>query len=208
MRRAGRVLWRLPRLATPGGWLLEELNDMARAYTTVSLQPPDGGCEVGSIERALRRVPGVTRACVNPVTEMAYVEYDPAQCDERRLRHAVADATGGNPGPVCVGPARSDGRDAGRRGAPYPALPLGASAAVLAAFVGVGAALFPYRSALSRAWEMLVVGVDAASAAALPVGIAESFVAGWVAGWLGRWALQLLGAARRAGHARGHVNPG
>ena len=31
-----------------------------------------------TIERALRRVPGVLDAYVNPVTELAYVDYDPA----------------------------------------------------------------------------------------------------------------------------------
>ncbi len=172
---------------------------MARAYTTVPLQSPDSGREVRSIERALRRIPGVTRVSVNPVTEMAYVEYDPAQCDERRFRHAVADATGGSLGPPCVGPAHGDGRDAGRRGARRPALLIGAGTAVLAALVGVGAALFPFHPALTRAWEMLVVGVDSAGVVALPVGIVEAFVAGWVAGGIGVWAARLIAAARRAG---------
>ena len=182
---------------------------MGRAYTTVPLQSPDSGREARSIERALCRIPGVTRARVNPVTEMAYVEYDPAQWDERRLRHAVADATGGRLGPPCIGPTRGNGRDAGRRGTRHPALLVGAWAAVLAAFVGVGAALFPFHPALTRAWEELVVGVDAAGVAALPVGIVEAFVGGWVAGSVGLWAARLLGAARRAGPrprgARRHV---
>ena len=183
---------------------------MARAYTTVPLPSPDSGREARSIERALRRIPGVTRARVNPVTEMAYVEYDPAQWDERRLRHAVADAANESLGPPCLGSARSDGPDVGRRGASRPALLVGAWAAVLAAFVGVGATLFPFHPALTRAWEKLVVGVDAADVAALPVGIVEAFVGGWVAGWVGLWAARLLGAARRAGPrprgARRHVH--
>ena len=183
---------------------------MARAYTTVPLQSPDSGREARSIERALRRIPGVTRARVNPVTEMAYVEYDPARSDERRLRHAVADATGGSLVPPCIGPTRGDGRDAARRGTRHPALLVGAWAAVLAGFVGVGAALFPFHSALTRAWEMLVVGVDATGVAALPVGIVEAFIGGWIAGGIGRWATRLLGAARRAGPrprgARRHVH--
>ena len=79
------------------------------------------------------------------------------------------------------------------------ALLVGVWAAVLAAFVGVAAALFPFRPALTRAWEMLVVGVDATGVAALPVGIVEAFVGGWVAGWVGLWAARLLGAARRTG---------
>ena len=44
-----------------------------------------GGGATGTIERLLRRVPGVTRVYVNPATEMAYVEYDGQLCDERQL---------------------------------------------------------------------------------------------------------------------------
>ncbi len=52
-------------------------------------------CELGfagaapGIERALRDVPGVTLVNVNPVTEMAYVEYDSDGCDEYTLRAAL-----------------------------------------------------------------------------------------------------------------------
>ena len=44
------------------------------------------------IERELRAVPGVTRVYVNPVTEMAYVEYDADQCDETTLRASLIRA--------------------------------------------------------------------------------------------------------------------
>lgn len=44
------------------------------------------------VERALTRVPGVVRAYVNPVTEMAYVEYDPARTNQERLAQAVERA--------------------------------------------------------------------------------------------------------------------
>ncbi len=37
-----------------------------------------GGSGSVTIERALAKEPGVTRVTVNPATEMAYVEYDPA----------------------------------------------------------------------------------------------------------------------------------
>ena len=42
----------------------------------------DLGCGGGgalSIERALEKLPGVIRVYVNPLTEMAYLEFDPAQ---------------------------------------------------------------------------------------------------------------------------------
>jgi cation transport ATPase len=35
------------------------------------------GSECYTLERALRRVPGVVDVYVNPVTEMAYIDYDP-----------------------------------------------------------------------------------------------------------------------------------
>lgn len=38
-----------------------------------------GGGGALTVERALEQVPGVTRVYVNPATEMAYVEYDPAR---------------------------------------------------------------------------------------------------------------------------------
>jgi Cu+-exporting ATPase len=49
-------------------------------------------CEGGgalTIERELTRQPGVTRAYVNPATEMAYVEYDPARASVDHLISAV-----------------------------------------------------------------------------------------------------------------------
>jgi copper chaperone CopZ len=36
------------------------------------------GSECYTLERALRRVPGVVDVYVNPVTEIAYIDYDPA----------------------------------------------------------------------------------------------------------------------------------
>lgn len=51
-----------------------------------------GGGAVGSIERALARVPGVFRVYANPLTEMAYVEFDPALCTPADLTAAVQRA--------------------------------------------------------------------------------------------------------------------
>ena len=48
-----------------------------------------GGGGALTAERALSREPGVLRAYVNPATEMAYVEYDPAACDVPRLREVL-----------------------------------------------------------------------------------------------------------------------
>ncbi|MBI4491648.1 MAG: heavy-metal-associated domain-containing protein [Chloroflexi bacterium] len=52
----------------------------------------DLGCGGGGaliVERALARAPGVARVYVNPATEMAYVEYDPALACPDQLIAAV-----------------------------------------------------------------------------------------------------------------------
>jgi hypothetical protein len=45
-----------------------------------------GGGEALTIERAIARLPGVSEVYINPLTEMAYVVYDPALMDSERLR--------------------------------------------------------------------------------------------------------------------------
>ncbi|MDE3074307.1 MAG: heavy-metal-associated domain-containing protein [Chloroflexota bacterium] len=48
-----------------------------------------GGGGALTAERALIRLAGVLRAYVNPATEMAYVEYDPAVCDVAALQNTL-----------------------------------------------------------------------------------------------------------------------
>ena len=52
------------------------------------------GCAASAVpvEHALRAVPGVTQVFVNPVTEMAYVEYDRDRCQERAIREALVES--------------------------------------------------------------------------------------------------------------------
>lgn len=202
------------------------VHTMARARTTLPLESPDcAGHRVHDIELALRRVPGVTRAHVNPATEMAYVEYDRAQCDERRLRQAIADQASidrasADDAPRRVAPREAapvgDGmRDAWKRGAwmrqaAWLAPLVGVGTASLTAVIGAGAVFFPHRTTMSRAWELLVVGVDATSAVGFSVGIAEGFIGGWVGAWIGVWVTAMVsaarGAGRRGGGARQHLH--
>lgn len=51
-----------------------------------------GGGDLPIIEHALERIPGVVYVYVNPATEMAYVEYDPALADPNCLIQAVEHA--------------------------------------------------------------------------------------------------------------------
>ena len=64
--------------------------------STVRATLPIGGlsCRGGgalTVERALAQVPGVLVSSVNPATEMAYVQYDPAVCSPHDLLAAVEE---------------------------------------------------------------------------------------------------------------------
>ncbi len=48
-----------------------------------------GGGDASAIARALEGLPGVIRVAVNPLTEMAYVEYDPERATEGAFRTAI-----------------------------------------------------------------------------------------------------------------------
>ena len=63
---------------------------MTRKTTTVMLENAEcAGGSTYTVEKALREVPGVLRAYVNPATEAAYVEYDADRCNETDLVGAV-----------------------------------------------------------------------------------------------------------------------
>lgn len=63
---------------------------MTRKTTTVMLENAEcAASSAHTVERALRDVPGVLRAYVNPATEAAYVEYDADRCNETDLAIAV-----------------------------------------------------------------------------------------------------------------------
>ena len=51
-----------------------------------------GGGGAATVERELARASGVLRVYVNPATETAYVDYDPAQTDPVRLARVVEEA--------------------------------------------------------------------------------------------------------------------
>ena len=51
-----------------------------------------GGAGATTIERELAATDGVLRAYVNPATETAYVDYDPAEVDPGVLARAVERA--------------------------------------------------------------------------------------------------------------------
>lgn len=56
-----------------------------------------GGAGATTIERRLAATDGVLRAYVNPASEIAYVDYDPAEVDPTRLVRAI-ECAGYRPG--------------------------------------------------------------------------------------------------------------
>lgn len=69
----------------------------------ITLPISDLSCGGGGaliVERALANVSGVAHVYVNPATEMAYIEYDPALVDTRRLAETVKQAGFGAGQPI------------------------------------------------------------------------------------------------------------
>ena len=66
------------------------MNDRRLTLTIYGLAHGGGGSLI--VERALVRLPGVLRVSVNPMTEMAYVEYDAAVTNAARLVAVVEEA--------------------------------------------------------------------------------------------------------------------
>ena len=79
---------------TPNARSMRDRRGNARHIHHITLPIRELGCaaEAPAIEQALRNVPGVTLAYVNPVTEMAYVRFEPEQCGEPELRATLERA--------------------------------------------------------------------------------------------------------------------
>ena len=65
---------------------------MSLQRSTLPLPTLRCAAEAITVEHVLRAVPGVTHVFVNPVTEMAYVEFDPDKCDAHSIRAALETA--------------------------------------------------------------------------------------------------------------------
>lgn len=66
----------------------------AAAHPAVSSDGPGrlAGGDAQTVERELARQPGVVRVYVNPLTEMAYVEYDASRCSLADLTATIRRA--------------------------------------------------------------------------------------------------------------------
>ncbi len=74
--------------------LASHTSDMVSPQEHVLIRELDFSCagESAGLERRLRRVAGVTSVTVNPLTEAAYVTYDPARTNLAELEFVVRAA--------------------------------------------------------------------------------------------------------------------
>ena len=147
-----------------------------------------------AIERALTKVPGVAYAYVNPFTEMAYVEFDPALATAEQLAALIerlgygAPAVVSNHGPMTSGTQPASNRIQTRRLALLAGLVLAASYALSV----LGDLLFPSLFQTYRFWENVLIGVAWATPWTLPIGLIETFLIGALLIWAGMAVYQAL----------------
>jgi cation transport ATPase len=162
---------------------------MAMTTARVTLPLYNLGCGAGealAIERAIATLPGVTRVYLNPLTEMAYVVYDPTQVCPEHLRAALDRLGYGQPPPVAqrqhmVAPVQP----AGQPWRPYcQAIAGGLGLAAIYAVSLVVALLVPALFQVTRLWEQLLLGVRWATPWTLLLGLGEMFIAGAIGAWV------------------------
>ncbi len=107
---------------------------------------------VGRVEAALRAVPGVLRADVNPAAERAHVAYLPDVTDGEALRQAVAavgyELEAAEDEPAAGQPESAAAAGSGEQRAARARLGVSAALSILLMVGGMGGALFPFLSGL------------------------------------------------------------
>jgi cation transport ATPase len=154
---------------------------MTTAHVTLPLYNLGcGGAEALAIERAIATMPGVTQVYLNPLTEMAYVVYDPALLGQQHLRAALDGLGYGQP------PAEAQHEStveiAPPAGYGWPSYRLAVAAGLGLATIYIlslaVALLMPSLFQVTRLWEMLLLGVRWAAPWTLLLGLGEMFLAG------------------------------
>lgn len=157
-----------------------------------------GGGGTLAIERALTKLPGVSYAYINPLTEMAYVEFDPTLANPEELAALIEELGYGAPRvvshrkgttiPMQPAPNRWDTRRL--------AVIAGLALAAFYALGVVGDLLFPNLFQTYRFWENVLIGVAWAAPWTLLIGLIETFLMGALLIWAGMAIYQaLLGPA-------------
>jgi cation transport ATPase len=144
-----------------------------------------GGGGALAIERALAQVSGVAQAYVNPLTEMAYVVYDPALASTEQLRGVIDRMGYGAPRvevrqkrlPAITVPAAKSWQ------VRHLAIPAGLTLAAIYTLCIIAELLFPGLLQTYRFWETLLIGVRWGAPWTLLLGLVEVFLYGALAGW-------------------------
>lgn len=158
------------------------------------------GCSVPAQRVVLERlhaIGGVVAAALNPVTEMAYVQYDPARCTEHDLVVAVWSTGYGDVQPAAA-PAPPAPAAEGRSPEQAFALAAGCWLATVFAICFGFRAVFPPADRAFSFWETVLPGVNGVTVASAIAGVVETFALGFAGAWLFVVAFQAL-APRRDG---------
>jgi len=145
-----------------------------------------GGGEALAIERAIATTPGVTQVYINPLTEMAYVVYDPALVGQQHLRAALDRLGYGAPAAVAQRePTVAIAHPAGHSWPPHRlAIAGGLGLAMIYILSLAVALLFPKLFQIARLWEMLLLGVRWTTPWTLVLGLGEMFLLGAIGAWV------------------------
>ena len=168
-------------------------------HERVTLSIYNLGCGGGgalAVERALTRDPGVVQAYVNPLTEMAYVVFDPALTTKEQLTRVIDHMGYGAPRVEAVQQhmRESTTPEVNRQQGRQVVIAAGLSLTAIYLLCVLVDLLFPASFQTYRVWETLLIGVRWDVPWTLPLGLIEVFLAGALAGW----AFTLV---RRAGPA-------
>ena len=144
-----------------------------------------GGGGALAVERALTQVSGVAQAYVNPLTEMAYVVYDPALASAEQLRGVIDRMGYGAPRvevrqkrlPAITAPAAKSWQ------VRHLAIAAGLGLAAIYTLCIIADLLFPGLLQTYRFWETLLIGVRWNAPWTLLLGLLEVFLLGALAGW-------------------------
>lgn len=146
------------------------------------------GCAAGeaqTVERVLRQAPGVASAYLNPVSDTAYIDYDPGVTDPARLRSALREA-GFRPAGVTSGSHRGarpvrPALDAIRLALVGGIWLLLLYSLCIALLVLLG---YPPGTGMFAFWESFLIGFDGGSPRGILLGFVESFIYGAAGAWL------------------------
>jgi cation transport ATPase len=144
-----------------------------------------GGGEARAIEHGLTQAPGVVYVYVNPLTEMAYIEFDPIRTTLAQLAAVIEHIGYGPPRAELVSTQKvaAEQPATAHRGMRYHVILAGLGTALLYILSFIADLLFPGLFQLYRFWEWALIGVSWATPWTMPIGVVETFLYGALLVW-------------------------